>query len=149
MIKLEAGKSVVIIFRNNMTVSGIVKKWDGEYILETIDRESFIIITRPDDDIMAVKVMSSVQPNLVKTETPVVATAARRYEEVAKEISKIIEEPQENMNPQSLKIKKLADLHRMAVESEKNLVKAKLQEHTVQNYKNKDQRIIMKDIKKR
>ena len=67
----EIGQQVKCIFRNGASAEGIVEHWHLTARLRSVDGQSVLIITRPDDDIMMIKVLLGEAED--STEAPVVA----------------------------------------------------------------------------
>jgi hypothetical protein len=54
----QSGQHVKCILRNGTTVEGIVDEWSGNQAqLRSFDGKSILIITRPSDDIMLIKII--------------------------------------------------------------------------------------------
>jgi len=134
-MKLVKGQFVKIMFRNGQHVEGIVDIWDQDYVLRSEDSKSFLIIQNPEQDIMLIKVMSCNEP------------AVEDSHEEQEKIPKPFFPKDENvdpddafpdfsaLDPMSLRAKKIAQLHLAAVEEERKIIAARLNNHQITEFK--------------
>ena len=138
MKKLLPNQLVKILFRNGTSVEGIVDIWDGDYVLRSEDGKSVLIIQNPEQDIMLVKV-------ILNEEAPVAESLYEDREKRPKPVFSIQKEENEDpedafsdfsgLDSMSLRAKKLSQLHLAAVEEERKIITARLNNHQITEVK--------------
>ncbi len=132
MKKLVPGQLVKILFRNGTSVEGIVDIWDEDFILRSEDSKSYLIIQNPEQDIMLVKVMKEENPKAEsvyedRENRPKPFIPTQKDENEDPDFSEI--------NPISLRAKKISELHLAAIEEEKKIIAARLNNHKITEVK--------------
>lgn len=122
----EIGQQVKCIFRNGACAEGIVEHWHLTARLRSVDGQSVLIITRPDDDIMMIKILLD---------------QVEDSDEVPEETSKQIELPFTKGEPEKLEStqpvdpfnpeynKSLVDLRKELALQEREIMANKLRAH--------------------
>lgn len=116
-MKLENGQQVKCVFRNGTIVEGIVKVWSKEEaILNSLDGKNMLIIPRPDEDIMLIKLAltTAVAPEKIKTE-------------LEDQFDKAVNLPSDDPN----RLKTMVELKVELAETERQIVANKLKDHTI------------------
>jgi hypothetical protein len=113
--------------RNSTIVDGIVEEWsDTQAVLKTIDGQNLLIIQRPTEDIMVVKIaLESPRPSQSQTEK--IKEKIIRKSKTEQIFEQKVAEPS---NPYDLsRNKSLAELKVDLAKQEKEIITSKLKEH--------------------
>ena len=114
---------VKCIFRNGTLVEGIVESWsDEEVILLSLDRQSMLILPKPNDDIMLIKIVLSDNSEELKLNKPKLPKT-----ELQQALDILVDKPTDTPG----RIETLAELRIQLAEAEKAVITEKLQEHHV------------------
>ena len=118
------GQHVRVLFRNGVSMDGIVEEWYGNYAqLKSTTDESTIIITNPTQDIMVIKILPD-EDSEEKEPIFIPDPPSEELEQVEAELH----------NELDLRNKKLADLKIMANEAERQIIANKLKSHAPGGY---------------
>ena len=116
----QAGQHVKCVLRTGAIAEGIVENWyQNEVQLISLDGESLLIITHPEEDIMLIKILIKSKSEILKV--PVTKT------ELQQEFQTVYEQPSND----DLRVKKMADLKIMMAEQEKKIITEKMKDHHV------------------
>lgn len=114
---IEKGQYVKIVFKNSTQLEGIVDSWsDKQSVLKSIEGDSLMIIFNTSEDVMAVKIIL----NFVKP-----SELHRRLSETKQEFEAV----RETLSNDELRIQKLADLRKMLIKQEKQIINQQIREH--------------------
>jgi hypothetical protein len=120
----QDGQYVKCILKNGAVVEGYVEEWiQNEVQLRSIDGESIMIITHPEEDIMLIKIMLDKQESI---ETPVNSPPPARTD-----LEQEFEETYNQPSNDDLRVKKLAELKIMLVEQDKKIITDKMKDHRI------------------
>jgi len=136
---LLKNQHVKIIFKNSITIEGIVLQWDPEaeeykFVLKALEDNSLFIINNQ-EDIMIVKIIDNsvheniqevVQEGLQKEEE-----LQTNFEEIKEQIDEVYEQPRHDLGD----IQNLANLRKKLAESERQLIANKLRQHHIKDPK--------------
>ena len=136
----KEGQHVRCVFRNGMVIEGIVEKWlpTVTAVLKSLEDGSTLIITKPTDDIMLVKIMpekplEEPQPIPWEHEEKAnysVESLRQEFREHLYGPQKKFEEAAEATDPHDIDaIKSLAELKQELIKTERQIVAEKLREH--------------------
>jgi hypothetical protein len=129
-MKQEAGQHVKILLVNSTIVEGIVEEWNDEsMILKSIGEKSYIIIKRPQSDIMLIKVMLDSVAEKNKIE-PKLDTNDYKSE-LNSEFNRVYNQP----SGDPLRDKRLAELKILINEADRQIISNKLKSHHIGNAK--------------
>lgn len=113
-MKIEPNQYIKIMFKNGISIEGIVISWEQDnFVLKSDREESFFIIQNPKDDIIAIKIMIK-QKQIAPAIAPQIPI---------NETNKLSEE--------ELKIRKIADLRIALAQQEKEIISNKLKNDTI------------------
>lgn len=113
-MKLDQGQHIKCVFRNSMVVEGIIESWSkDEAVLNSLDGTNVLIIMRPGDDIMLIKLV-------LKTQKINVTELENKFEET-------LEQPSDTPD----RIENLAELRLRLADAEQQIVSQKLKEHHI------------------
>lgn len=137
----NTGQHVKCLMKNNTIAEGIVEEWYDNYVkLKAIDGKSYLIIHRPGEDIMLTKVMldenseenpepeEGPKPNKPRPTGPQLT-----LEEAFQQLSS--EEDEEALDMQALDAKSKAELQVQLAKQEREIMAAKLRDHSVEGPK--------------
>ncbi len=120
----EKGQQVKCYLRNNVVLEGIVEDWsDAQVVLQSLDKQSLMIVHRPADDIMLTKIVLGEEPQEIPVDKP-----APSLPEVQEGIKQKLQETQVTKDPE-LQEKNLKELRQLVVEQEKQIIANKTKEH--------------------
>lgn len=112
-MKPQINQHVKCVFRNGTVVEGIVESWDKEAILTSLDGANKLIIMRPDDDIMLIKL--------------VLKSQKLSLSELEHQFEKTLAQPSDTPN----RLETLAELRTQLAEAEKQVVAQKMKDHHI------------------
>lgn len=120
----QSGQQIKCIFRNGATAEGIVDEWSEHTAkLRSLDGQSILIIMRPTEDIMLIKVLLS---DNLKINAPLPTIS----QELEMQIDSQDEEESIPINPFNPDYnKKLVELRKELANQEKRIIVEKLREH--------------------
>ncbi len=132
-MKQEIGQHVKILLVNSTIVEGIIEEWnDDSIILKSIGEKSYVIINRPQSDIMLIKVMLDYAPEKNKTLNKEQEQVTNTYkEELSSEFAKVYNQP----SGDPLRDKRIAELKILINEADKEIISNKLKNHHIGNTK--------------
>lgn len=113
---------VKILLRNNATVEGIVQEWSNFIKLQSLDEQSYMIIPRPEDDIILIKVFlenPSEEKEKIKTTSEEIKT------ELEQQFQQVVEQPSDDPT----RHKSLAELKVLLVNQDRQIITDKLRSH--------------------
>lgn len=120
----QVNQYVKCLLRNNVVIDGLVQKWESEHVeLKSLDGKSLMILTRPQDDIVMIKIMLEDPPAEKETKSNAELQKTdleTKFEEVYNQSSDTIDR---NQN--------LASLKKMLIEQDKQIVINKLKQHHI------------------
>lgn len=120
----QKGQYVKCLMRNSTIIDGIVEEWSSaQAVLKTIDGQNLLIIQRPDEDIMVVKIALEAP----KTPTARVKEKIIRKSKTEQIFEQKVAEPSDPYNV--TRNKSLADLKVELAKQEKEIITSKLKEH--------------------
>lgn len=115
----QKGQYVKVIFRNGAQAEGYVVSWsDQKSVLTSSDGQSFFIIQKTTEDVMAVKIILEEIKALPQLEV--------ELDEIEEKFEEVYTQPSDS----DLRLKNLAQLKAAMVEQEKKIVAEKLKSHT-------------------
>ena len=124
----QKGHYVKIIFRNGSQAEGYVESWsDKQSILKSVEGESYFLIQKTVEDVMAIKIIlenAPVPQNVLED----------KLEEYQQEIEQVYKQPSSN----DLRVKNLAQLKCAMIEQERKITASKLRQHTVSGNERKN-----------
>lgn len=129
------GQHVRVLFRNGLSMDGIVEEWCGNYAqLKSTTDESTIIITNPTEDIMVIKILAEEVPEETSEESeekePEVISIPLAP---SRSSAEVFRDPPSFSEPHSAydlaRNKSLAELKIMANEQERQIIANKLKNH--------------------
>jgi hypothetical protein len=127
----QPGQHVKCILRNGALAEGIVESWlVDEVQLKSLDGESILIITRPTEDIMLIKILLEIpKENEEQLEVHSID------EEIKSDLKEKVELATEAMDPTNIEsIKTLAELKIELAKQERKIIAEKLREHRPSAY---------------
>ncbi len=115
-MKLEKSQHVICCLKNNAILEGTIESWsDDEVVLLSLDTLSRLIIPRPKEDIVFVKV---VLESLKQKELPEIK------QHISQELGQVLQEEDVNLKDKSIRhLKALVD------EQERKIIKEKIKDH--------------------
>lgn len=117
----QVGMHVKCILRTGAIAEGIVENWyQNEVHLTSLDGESLLVITHPDEDIMLIKI-------ILKSSTQLPEPTLVPKMKLQDEFQIVYEQPSNS----DLRIKKMAELKIMMAEQEKRILTEKMKDHHV------------------
>ena len=127
--KPQSQQHVKILLNNGTLVEGIVENWTNEeVILISLDRESKLILPRPNDDIMLIKIVLDTSEKSMPTEKskrkPSTATS-----ELQEAFDTLVESPTDTPG----RTENLAELRIQLAEAERAIIAEKMREHHIGN----------------
>ena len=115
------------IFRNGTIIEGIVEEWGPtRYHLRSLSDQSLMIIMRPEDDILLIKVMPDPEEEIVEELPKKTSTPPAPIQEQIRTKLKEVEGPAEDLNLQE---KTVEELRKLAIEQERQILVEKMKEH--------------------
>ncbi|CAB4196521.1 hypothetical protein UFOVP1290_41 [uncultured Caudovirales phage] len=129
-MKQEIGKHVKILLINSTIVEGIVEEWNDEsIILKSIGEKSYVIIKRPQSDIMLIKVMleTTAEKNNFEPE--------QNLSDYKSELNSEFDSTYNQPSGDPLRDKRLAELKILINEADKEIISNKLKSHHIGNTK--------------
>jgi hypothetical protein len=139
-----AGQHVKCLMKNNTIAEGIVEEWHGNYVkLKALDGKSYLIIHHPGEDIMLTKVMvdeNSEEKSLaqqVKEKIEAKGTKPRPTEPqlTLEEAFQQLSTEDDTIDMQALDAKSKAQLQVELAKQEREIIAAKLRDHTIEGPK--------------
>jgi hypothetical protein len=120
----KTGQHVKIILRNGAMAEGILEEWfANEVQLKSLDGESILIITHPNEDIMLIKVFLEKKPEEDES--------APTEEEADAFASQFEDAPDEKTDPfDPMKNMSLAQLRIEKMKQERKIIAEKLKDHS-------------------
>lgn len=119
----QMGQHVKCLLRNSSLIEGVVEEWSTKQVrLKSLDEESILIIMRPDEDIVLIKIM------VVKTKPTKLKT---NLEEEFKETYDL-------PSNDELRIQKLAELKQLLIKQDKQIIASKIKSHNLGEVKKVD-----------
>lgn len=117
------------IFKNGTIVEGIVKEWgiNSSVILQSLTDQSLMIILHPKDDIMMIKIMAEQPEENLSEEIP--DPPDTEPEIIQQQIRAKLKELERPMESLELQNKTIADLKKLAIEQDKQIMINKIKEH--------------------
>jgi len=116
---IETGKHVKCVFKNGTVIEGIVIDWlAGQVQLRSLNDESMMIITHPEEDIMLIKVLTDKPAEKQEDNSP----------PLAEEIKEKLEEARSQEDPE-LQGKTIAELKQMVRAQERQMIANKIKHH--------------------
>lgn len=134
---LLRNQHVKIIFKNGITIEGIVLQWDPKseeykYVLKALDDNSLFIINGQ-EDIMIIKVVDNSRQEIseedAQEELQKEEELQSNFEEIKEQVDEVYEQPRHDLND----IQNLANLRKKLAESERQLIANKLRQHHIKN----------------
>lgn len=120
----EKGQQVKCFLRNSVVLEGIVEDWtEAQVVLQSLDKQSLMIVHRPSEDIMLTKIVLGEVPQVISVDKP-----PPPLPEVQKGIEQKLHEVQATEDPE-LQEKNLKELRQLVVEQEKQIIANKTKEH--------------------
>lgn len=120
----EKGQQVKCYLRSNVVLEGIVEDWtEAQVVLQSLDKQSLMIVHRPTDDIMLTKIVLGEEPQEIPADKP-----EPSLPKVQEGIKQKLHEVQETEDP-VLQEKNLEELRQLVVEQEKQIIANKTKEH--------------------
>ena len=120
----EKGQQVKCYLRNNVVLEGIVEDWsDAQVVLQSLDKQSLMIVHRPAEDIMLTKIVLGEEPQEIPVNKP-----GPSLPKVQEGIKQKLHEVQVTEDP-ALQEKNLTELRQLVVEQEKQIIANKTKEH--------------------
>lgn len=115
---IEKGQYVKIVFKNSTQLEGIVESWsDQQSVIKSINGDSLMVIFNTSADVMAVKIiLNFIKPGELHS----------RLMKTAQEFEDVKQSPSTN----EFRLQKLADLRKMLIEQEKQIINQQIREHT-------------------
>jgi hypothetical protein len=121
-MKFEQNQHVKCVFKNGTLVEGIVESWTKEEaILTSLDGESMLIIPRPDDDIMLIKLVLSKPIVKEKTKPELPKT------ELEQKFNEVLAQPSDTPG----RVETLAELRIELAEADRKIITDKLKDHHI------------------
>ena len=145
-IEIAIGQYIKVFFRHGgLILEGLVESWEPDNcVLRSLTDDSLIIIHSPQDDIMVIKVMPIVEPvddhenDLSKqTGIKIIPGTLPKINDASKKLDKIdhqvVEDAlgAEELTDMGLRAKKLAELHLMKINAEREIIANKLKDHNI------------------
>lgn len=130
---LLKNQHVKIIFKNGITIEGIVMQWDSkveeyQFVLKALDDNSMYIINGQ-EEIMIAKIIDNSEYDVVQEEIQEEVNKKEEIEdkfvEIKEQIEAVYDQPRHNVED----IQTLANLRKKLVESERQLIANKLKQH--------------------
>lgn len=119
----DIGSHVKCLMKNNTIAEGIVEEWTGNHVkLLALDKQSYMIIHNPNEDIMLTKVMLDDNSEELPAAPPPAPVAPKMQED-------------ESIDPVALNAMSKAELHVELAKQEREIVAAKLRDHHVGDVK--------------
>jgi len=136
---LLKNQHVKIIFKNSITIEGIVLQWDPEaeeykFVLKALDDNSLFIINGQEDILIIKIVDNSERENMqeaVQEELQKEEELEKNFEEIKEQVDEVYEKPRHDLGD----IQSLVNLRKKLAESEKQLIANKLRQHHIKDPK--------------
>jgi hypothetical protein len=114
------------IFRNGTVVEGMVEEWvPGAHYLRSLLDQSLMIILRPEDDIMMIKIMPDPSEEIVEDKLKNNSSPDQIQEQIRAKL-KTVEDP--NVDPE-LQALSITELRNLAIKQERQILVNKVREH--------------------
>jgi len=123
----RTGQHVKVLLRNGTLVEGLVEEWFNNHVqLKSLDGESVLILTRPEEDIMLIKILLDKLPEKTALKNP---DDYRSSKEDADHFCSSFDNPlvTDYNNPDE--VKSLAELRIELAKQERRIIAEKLREH--------------------
>jgi hypothetical protein len=118
-----SGQHVKCILKNGAVVEGIVEEWSTNSVeLRSLDGESILIIPRPNEDIMLIKVLLE----KLKPEVEIIKEKIIEKGSLEEELQKTVEQTSND-----LRLKKMAELKILLAQQERKIITDKLKDHHI------------------
>jgi hypothetical protein len=114
---VDAGKHVKCVFKNGTVIEGIVIDWlVGQVQLQSLNDESIMIITHPEEDIMLIKILADKPSEKIESSA------------LQEEIKEKLEEAH-SQEDSELQDKTITELKQLVRSQEKQIIANKIKEH--------------------
>jgi hypothetical protein len=131
----QVGQQVKCILRTGAMVEGIVEEWGETVQMLSLDGESILIIPRPSEDIMLIKILLISEEEIPKEsfKDPELVVAISNNVPYPNSLEEEFDEVYNQPSGDDLRTKKMAELKILLAEQDKKIVSEKIKDHHIGN----------------